>query len=346
MRIPDTITKAIGFLCFKILDGPLANTYKAFATGLIVGVYYPERQMLFTHLVVAKHSISEIQKRGIETLFVRLNTHEGGSDYVEFNLRTSGFMMSVNESIDLATMPIGIDYTKFDVKPLDVEVFATENVIRDQWIGLGDDLFVPSLFVARTGNQRNIPIIRTGIIASMPDEPIKDGEFEYNAFLAELRSIGGISGSPVFVYLDKNRAVPTLLPHNQQSTFYLLGLICGHWNLGQKQQLQHSDISLEEGSQFDIPIGYNKGETLNVGIAIITPAQEIFDLVMSDKFEELRQSVMNKTTSAETIVEDSDFFVSSDAEEPISEADAFIDNLKRASRRISAPVAEKKETSD
>ena len=96
-------------------------------------------------------------------------------------------------------MPISIDYRHFDAKPLTIEAFATQEVITNQWIGLGDDIFVTGLFTARTGNNRNIPIVRTGIISSMPDEPIRDGEFECNAYLAELRSIGGISGSPVFV---------------------------------------------------------------------------------------------------------------------------------------------------
>ena len=55
-----------------------------------------------------------------------------------------------------------------------------------------------------TGRDRNFPIVRTGHIAMMPDEKIpkvKIGDWEGNAdaYLIESRSIGGWSGSPVFV---------------------------------------------------------------------------------------------------------------------------------------------------
>jgi hypothetical protein len=68
--------------------------------------------------------------------------------------------------------------------------------------------------VQRAGSTRNIPIVRTGVIAAMPaiDEPfVRKGE-EYHAYLAEMRSIGGLSGSPVFVFLDRTRTVDARIP--------------------------------------------------------------------------------------------------------------------------------------
>ena len=35
MRIRDDITKCVGFLCIKYLEGAYANTYRAFATGFL-----------------------------------------------------------------------------------------------------------------------------------------------------------------------------------------------------------------------------------------------------------------------------------------------------------------------
>ena len=61
----------------------------------------------------------------------------------------------------------------------------------------------------------------------------------------------------------------------------------------------------DNNTQFDIPLGYNKGETLNIGIAIITPAQEIYELLMSEQFESMRKQILDNLPSVETITQDS-----------------------------------------
>jgi hypothetical protein len=56
-----------------------------------------------------------------------------------------------------------------------------------------------------TGRKRNIPIVRTGNISMIPSEKvpgiqIRRGEsVESEVYLIEARSVGGLSGSPVFI---------------------------------------------------------------------------------------------------------------------------------------------------
>jgi hypothetical protein len=186
-------------------------------------------------------------------------------------------------------------------------MFATDDVIARQWIGLGDEVFVTGLFKGRVGEQRNIPIIRTGIISAMPDEPIKSGNDEFNVYLLELRSISGISGSPVFVYLDRQRSVPTLLPQNANSLFYFLGVIRGHWKLDKKKAEGKDVLSASDADvDLDAPLGYNKAETLNLGIALATPAKDLWELIMTPPFVEQRSLMIQKRQSKKTEVIDED----------------------------------------
>jgi hypothetical protein len=66
-------------------------------------------------------------------------------------------------------------------------------------IGIGDAVFITGLFSHHPGKARNLRVIRVGNIAAMPDEPVKTQRGEMEAYLIEARSLGGLSGSPVFV---------------------------------------------------------------------------------------------------------------------------------------------------
>jgi hypothetical protein len=111
--------------------------------------------------------------------------------------------------------------------------------------------------VYHLGFAKNIPILRTGNIAMIPDERIPTGNFgDMEAYLIEARSIGGLSGSPVF----------TLARSPQEVTVFLMGLMHGHWSVD-------SETVVDKISQ---DAGIKAG--VNVGIAVITPASKILDI--------------------------------------------------------------------
>ena len=60
-------------------------------------------------------------------------------------------------------------------------------------------MFSVGLFTKYFGRSNLIPIVRTGNIAMMPKEKVPLGSFGLtDAYLIEGRSIGGLSGSPIF----------------------------------------------------------------------------------------------------------------------------------------------------
>src|SRR4051812_48256541 len=54
-------------------------------------------------------------------------------------------------------------------------------------------------FVNQEGKEQNIPTVRFGHLSQMPIEPIEYDGILQESFLCEIKSIGGFSGSPVFL---------------------------------------------------------------------------------------------------------------------------------------------------
>jgi len=88
-----------------------------------------------------------------------------------------------------------------------------------------------------------------------------------DAYLIETRSIGGLSGSPVFVNLGFHRLIDGKLAQNKNPhrTLYILGLMHGHFALPGLKDLFPDD-----------PLGR---ERLNMGIGIVTPAEKIREVL-------------------------------------------------------------------
>ena len=87
------------------------------------------------------------------------------------------------------------------------EMFINDTIIADYDIGVGDWVSLVGRFHVHEGVSRILPTTRFGNIAMMPDESIKirtsrreDGK--QDAFLVEMRSIGGFSGSPAILELS------------------------------------------------------------------------------------------------------------------------------------------------
>ena len=112
---------------------------------------------------------------------------------------------------DIQSRPIRSTW-QFYLPPYDVADFRlmqshewllTDEIIKTRNIGPGDNVYAVGLFSLAIGRERNIPIVRTGHIAIMSKEKIPgirigDWRGEAEVYVVEARSIGGLSGSPVF----------------------------------------------------------------------------------------------------------------------------------------------------
>ncbi|MGC1276000.1 MAG: hypothetical protein WBC44_20025 [Planctomycetaceae bacterium] len=184
-------------LAEKLIDGGhllyVVTAWHVIEGAIRDSIKYPRDQVLhYDQLVDPK-------------VFLRMNV-VGGVTEIEVPL--SAWVRHPDASVDVAvaelpTIP-GIDQAFFTTAWL-----ATPEVIKKKGIGLGDDLFVVGLFKEFYGKHRNAPIVRVGNIAAMPTEKVAwslNGEQkQMEVYLAEVRSTGGVSGSPVFAVLDPVR---------------------------------------------------------------------------------------------------------------------------------------------
>src|SRR5713101_118387 len=272
MRIRDELLECVVFLGIpKATKGHFTIGGTAFFVSL------PSASTpgsIFIYLVTARHCIEEAAKTG-DNLWIRINTKAGGSTWAELNVE---WHVPDDPAIDVAVLPLMPDQATFKYKVLPSELFVNETISATKGIGLGDELLVTGLFPPRSGAHRNLPIARAGILAGMPDEPfIDENGRPYDAYLAEMRSIGGLSGSPVFLALGGLRPQESGMSLGGVE-YYLLGLIRGHWDVKKKDSPDFAETELRD---------------VNMGMALVTPIYHAFALLNGETLTKARRAIEN-----------------------------------------------------
>ena len=277
MILPQDFIDCVCFLCTRdISDG--VEKWRYGGTGFFVSVASETRPEDYSHLylVTARHCIRD-RYGNSRKLYVRLNKKDGTAqeprplpfEWVEPE--------DENDAADVAVLPFdAYDDPALDYKHVPIASAATKEAIRHHRIGLASDVYVTGLFTQRVGSKRNIPIVRAGVISAMMDDVEDAGSgLTYKAYLAEVQSIGGLSGSPVFAM--SNSYVTFERP---QYPLRLLGLIRGHFDTSRRYETRQ-----------DEPVNFTNEEwhKIHNGIAIVTPVQEILRLLDRKELVGLRR---------------------------------------------------------
>lgn len=303
-------------------------------------------------------SVPSEQHVNVNHLYAVSNWHvieDGGSPVIRLNTaagRKVAYPLAVNHWIphpqgdDLAVAPLGgLNRNIVRYRSIPRHLLLTKEIAEGFDIGPGDDVFMVGRFIHHEGKDRNIPSIRSGIISVMPVEGIEfyEGGFKQEAFLIEMRSLSGYSGSPVFFILPStvNLGEPI---RQMKPAFaavsrgpYLLGIDCGNfkyydkvyeveWRGGRKH---YSETNMEAKS--------------HAGQAIVIPTWRLIELLDSEEFVMARKRADEQITEARqrSVVE-------LDAKRPEESAgltqETFEEALRRASRKTPSPEEEKGET--
>jgi hypothetical protein len=168
-------------------------------------------------------------------------------------------------------------------------------------IGLGDEVYVTGMFVSHLGEKKNLPIVRIGTIAAMPEEPLKTKYGTHDAFLIEVRSIDGLSGSPVCVNLEHRRIPYTMpappLPHPgeiRHLTFFV-GMVLGY-NLVHNPLDQIEIVRTRQGKD----IKEDAIVPMNTGIAVVLPVWQIIEAIDQLAIKEARAKLLEPTSFVPT----------------------------------------------
>ena len=262
MQIPDEIRKCVVFIGHNTDMGmDLKGT-----------AFFVEEEgghdTRFIHLITAKHVLESWAKDPNAPIYLRVNLKNGKKDCMP--TQYAQWIPHPDDSVDIIAIPNIIlpDDMDIDIMPYPLMKLLNDDVIKEYEIGIGEDVFLPGLFTRHFGEEKNIPIVRTGNIAAMPDEKI-EGEILY---LIECRSIGGLSGSPVFVHLGITRQIDcgtaAYIPNKEgfDYPFYLLGVTKGHWDTSESELDMFTD-------------GKGNRHSINMGIAKVIPISNVIETV-------------------------------------------------------------------
>jgi hypothetical protein len=187
---------------------------------------------------------------------------------------------TVDAAVTIFAPPQGLD---LEARNIPLKMFATDQLIKDRDIGIGDEVYVAGLFTRITETSKNQPVVRVGNLAMLPDEKINFPAIGMiDAYVVESRSIGGLSGCPVFVretvniHISDTPGGPVNRAMHGAGAFYLLGSMIGHWQIPQGAS----------------PV---LAEAVNMGISVVVPARKIMEILnhpvlvgMRKHFEEER----------------------------------------------------------
>ena len=303
--IPEGYMKTVVFLC---VDEPINGGTKRVpkATGFLAHVPVEDSTDLgVDYLVTAGHCINEARQYGV--VHIRVNRKAG--KFIEFPTKVDDWY--IHDSADVAAIPClpsalpsGIQSKDLDTNSLDINAFVggapsykkiviryrNEHEIRPR---VGHGVYFVGLFTEHYGEECNLPIARFGNISRMPSLITVESHgirSSIIAYLVEFHSWGGHSGSPVFYLIPttvehhiplsltngSSLSLPQRIDLSWETGF--MGLISGHYPIVEKAQ-KRGDI-----------LGDIRVE-LNSGIATVTPAIAVTELLMREDFVEYRKEI-------------------------------------------------------
>jgi hypothetical protein len=270
MRVPDRLLKCVGFIAH---DTP---NIKYGGTGFVVSVRDAGLEYEFYYFVTAKH-IAEKIEHGPFVVGLRGTTGQrkvlSGGDALRW-----WYHPTEPDNVDVAVTPFNAPADQIDIATVRDVMFVSKKTIAKFFIGVGDEVSVVGLFTRFHGELNHSPIVRIGNMAMMPDEPVRTRDFGLmEAYLIEGRSIGGLSGSPVFVRHTVFNKLPTQdgdsLTMFGVGSLHFLGLMHGHW-----------DLPLDFAST-------EHAEAVNMGISIVVPAYKILEVLNQPELLEMRRKM-------------------------------------------------------
>jgi hypothetical protein len=269
--VPVELLKCVVFLGYKDQSDQFRVAGSAFWVSRqgptdIQDVYRP------AYLATAGHVIDYITKKSAATdprVWMRVNIRE--SQGVWKDVYNGCWKFHSDRAADVAVLKIGLDADLDHAAwPLEMSVNAETLRANNYTVEHGDEVFFSGLFWPHKGNLKNTPIVRVGNVAALRDERVSTTFGPSDAYLIDAHSIGGFSGSPVFIdtiAAKRERELATS-PFLGPSRFLLFGLMHGHYGVP------------NEGSEIIVDSGSGE-EKANTGISIVIPAERIAEVIES-----------------------------------------------------------------
>lgn len=252
-------------------------------SGTGFAVWYGDEQSGIPIIVTCKHIAQEIRN----DYYMRVNLKGGGSELLLFGAEPSDWILHPDPSVDLAILPLWLS-PALSICYYDIRLDAPP----DEQVLCGDPVAIVGLFWRRPGVSKNTPVVHSGNVAAIADrsEPIAltaaEGEpgTSVVAHLIHANTMGGLSGSPVFVqkYVHfPNYNLGDNVNHHPvafgRAKFF--GIYQGSFKIGSRGLVRSDDGGTPAVAQ------------LSVGMGLVVPGEELLRFMASNaELQELRQT--------------------------------------------------------
>lgn len=258
MIIPKAVRKCVAFVGYQMHDG----SFRLAGSAFFVGKEVPgttKASPVFA--VTARHVIKGIKDKGLDEVWFRVNLIDGRAGWAMSKI-DNWFFHPTDESLDVAVIKTGIG-ADWDHLVISDRWFIDEQRMKEHEVNVGDEVFITGLFHHHYGADKNVPIVRVGNIACLDEEKVKSSLGAMDAILIEARSIGGLSGSPVFLNLGIHRLIngQVMTAKGGGPIVFFLGMVHGHYDADARQ--------VDERGQEP------SFERVNTGIAVVVPLHSI-----------------------------------------------------------------------
>lgn len=263
-----------------------SGDFVAYGTGFITVV--KTDGYLFQQVVTASHVIEQIN---FDPICVRINRLDGRMEHAYLNLKD--WVFHPDKSVDIAVCPANIPPEQYAIRHIDIEkALLTKEVLEEHDLGVGDEVYMSGMYTRHLGSTANTPIVRIGNLAAIPREKVETDRGYVRAYLIEARSIGGLSGSPVFLH-----PAPVKFNSSGQIKFatgnveYFLGMMQGHHVTSNPTDIASPDDD------------YTPAD-MNTGIGVVIPADQIMDVIRLPKLEAQRKKLTKEAKEKAGFVPD------------------------------------------
>jgi hypothetical protein len=262
-------------------------------TGFCTCVRY--RDHSFFNFVTADHVVDLVSG---DTIYIRMNAKNGEAG-PPIAIPKAAKFPGIDRRLDLAIFPVPSLHDFYDADYVLLDRNEYIRILEEIWRPeRGDEVATIGLYTSHHGHTKNIPVVRVGHIAMLPDEPVMSTRGYVQAYLVEVHSILGLSGSPVCITMPSMRVKDggiQLLDTEQ-------GAICIGMMLGYHLSASSEDEIVVPTMQQSAPdAGTDESESDNLslderrtGFGVVLPIERLFDVMESEAMKRSMDQAINR----------------------------------------------------
>jgi hypothetical protein len=171
VRVPKEVLKCVAFVGEVTHQDANGMVYGDLsATGFLVSVRSKHFPVLrYVYFVTAKHVAEDLKDKHP---YLLVNSKSGPPIRLT-TFYPRWFFHPTDEKADVAVIQIG-EHPDADTLAVLIDLFVTQEDIESrESVDIGDEVFVTGLFTLAPGQKKNLPIVRHGNVAMIPEEQIQ-----------------------------------------------------------------------------------------------------------------------------------------------------------------------------